>query len=125
MRGRTRVATMDDWHSQEAVIQARSRERNESVAKLGGKGGVNDCMETFSCECGDPDCRGHVCLSTAEYESVRAHADRFVIVANHENPEVERVVVEGTRFAVIQTLTGEASKTALRSNPRRVWPIGG
>ncbi len=75
-------------------------------------------METFSCECGDAACTDTVRLSIAEYESVRAYPARFVIVENHENPEVERLVSESERFAVVETLTGEASKTALRSNPR-------
>jgi hypothetical protein len=48
-----------------------------------------------------------------------------VVVANHENPEVERVVRESSCYAVIETLAGEASKTALRTSPRRVWPLAG
>ena len=114
---------MNDWRVQEAAKQVRSRDRNESVAKLSSIVGAGSDTEMFACECGDPDCKGHVSLSLAEYESVRAYPDRFVVAANHENPEVERVVLEASRFAVIETLAGEASKTALRSNPRRVWPL--
>lgn len=116
---------MNSWRLKEALKQARSRELNESIAGQGETGGAEDRTTVFSCECGDPGCKGHVSLSIPEYESVRAHPDRFVVVANHENPEVERVVMEGSRFAVIETLAGEASKTALRSNPRRVWPLTG
>jgi hypothetical protein len=116
---------MDNWRSQEAAKQAHSRDLNELVVKISQSGGANNRVEVFACECGDPGCRGHVSLSIAEYESVRAYPDRFVVVANHENPEVERVVEEGTRYAVIETLVGEASKTALRSNPRRLWPAAG
>jgi len=32
-----------------------------------------------------------------------------VIVEDHENSEVERLVSESERFAVVETLTGEAS----------------
>jgi hypothetical protein len=117
--------TMDNWRAQEAAKQAHSRDLNESVAKLSQGGGAKNRVEIFACECGDPGCRGHVSLSIAEYESVRARPDRFVVVANHENPEVERVVREGTRYAVIERLAGEASKTALRSNPRRTWSATG
>jgi hypothetical protein len=113
---------MNDWREQEAANQACSRDLNESVAKLSN---ADDGMEVFSCECGDSDCDGEVCLSIAEYESVRAYPDRFVVTVNHENPEVERVVLEVRRFTVIATLAGEASKIALRSNPRRVWPLAG
>lgn len=115
---------MTSWRMGEALKQTHSRELNESVAKLSEAGSDNG-MRVFTCECGDPGCNGQVCLSVAEYESVRAYPDRFVVVANHENPEVERVVLEGSRYAVIETLAGEASKTALRTSPRRVWPLAG
>jgi hypothetical protein len=113
---------MTSWRLQEAAKQARSRDLNESVAKLSARRDSEKGREMFSCECGDPGCNGHVCLSMAEYEAVRAYPVRFLVVANHENPEVERVVTEGSRYSVIETLAGEASKTALRSNPRRAWP---
>ena len=116
---------MTNWRLQEAAKQARSRDLNESVAKLSARHCADKGMEVFSCECGDPDCNGHMCLSMAEYEAVREYPVRFLVLANHENPEVERVVTEGKRYAVIETLAGEASKTALRSNPRRVWPVNG
>jgi hypothetical protein len=116
---------MTSWRLQEAAKQARSRDLNETVAKLSRRHGAENGMEEFSCECGDPVCDGHVCLSFAEYEAVRASPVRFLVLTNHENPEVERVVTEGSRYSVIETLAGEASKTALRSNPRRVWPVSG
>lgn len=119
------MATMNSWRAQEAAKQAHSRDLNETISRSSEKGGAENGQKMFSCECGDRDCKGHVSLSTAEYESVRARPDRFVVVANHENPEVERVVQESTRYAVIETLAGEASKTALRSNPRRAWPAAG
>jgi hypothetical protein len=117
--------TTNNWRLREAAKQAHSRDLNEAVAKLNEKRRAKNCTEVFSCECGDPGCKGQMSLSVAEYESVRAYPARFVVVANHENPEVERVVTEGNRFAVIETLAGEASKTALRSNPRRAWPLAG
>jgi hypothetical protein len=116
---------MTSWRLQEAAKQAHSRDLNESVAKLSTTHDAKNGMEAFSCECGDPGCDGHVCLSIAEYEAVRAYPVRFLVLVNHENPEVERVVTEGSRYSVIETLAGEASKTALRSNPRRVWPLSG
>lgn len=114
---------MDSWRAREAVKQAHSRALNESVVALGETGDDSSRMAEFSCECGDPGCTGHVRLSIAEYESVRAYPDRFLVVANHENPEVELVVTEGTHYAVVETLAGEASKTALKSSPRRAWPL--
>jgi hypothetical protein len=34
----------------------------------------------FICECADPSCDETVMLSLADYEAVRAHADRFFVV---------------------------------------------
>jgi hypothetical protein len=57
-------------------------------------------------------------LSRAEYESVRAHANRFIIALNHENPETEAVVEQTERFAVVETYAGAASQIARDTDPR-------
>jgi hypothetical protein len=41
-----------------------------------------------------------------------------VISRDHENPESERVIKESERFAVIETVSPEATKLARRSDPR-------
>ena len=56
------------------------------------------------------------------HEAVREHAARFAISPNHENPEVERVVEQNGRFAVVETVTGLLSKPARETNPR--WQRG-
>ena len=76
----------------------------------------------FICECGDRACGGLLQLSVAGYEAVREHAARFAISPNHENPEVERVVEQNGRFAVVETVTGLLSKPARETNPR--WQRG-
>jgi hypothetical protein len=57
---------------------------------------------TFYCECANTACRQHLTLTLREYESVRANSRRFVIVPGHDEPEVERVVEEHERYAVIE-----------------------
>ena len=101
---------MPSWREQESDTQARSRELNESAARAG--------TGSFLCECGDQGCTCAVQLTIAEYESVRAYATRFVIARNHENPESEQVVEEHERFAVVDTVSGEAVMLARRSDPR-------
>ncbi len=75
-------------------------------------------VDTFICECGDPGCATKISLSLLEYETVRSHPNHFVIAANHENPDAESVVMETMRFSIVATLVGEASKVALRTDPR-------
>jgi hypothetical protein len=109
------------WRRQEAIRQARRREVNELAEFAAGD---RERVSLFVCECGDPSCATTVSLSLPEYEAVRAHPKRFVIAANHENPDTESVVTENRRFAIVETLVGEASKVALRTDPRPPFSRG-
>ena len=115
---------MSSWRAQEATRQAHRRDVNESIEDAAGSTAPERRVDTFVCECGDPRCARTVSLSLSEYETVRAHPNHFVVAANHENPDAEWVVTEGERFAVVETLVGEASKVALRTDPRALY-LGG
>ena len=95
--------------------QARSREDNESTARVRGSTPTNGEVSSFRCECGDEACTCAIRLTAAEYESVRAYATRFAIARNHENPDSERLIEEHERFAVVKTNSREAAKRARRS----------
>jgi hypothetical protein len=41
-------------------------------------------------------------LSPAEYADVRAHPTRFFVVPGHEREELDRVVEQNARFAVVE-----------------------
>jgi stearoyl-CoA desaturase (delta-9 desaturase) len=111
---------MASWRDRESETQARSREENESRARpRGGPTIADGGVSPFRCECGDEACTGAIRLTAAEYESVRAYATRFAIARNHENPESEQLVEEHERFAVVETVSAEATKLARRSNPRQ------
>ncbi len=112
---------MGSWRRQDATRQAHRRDVNESIEHAGGPTASQRRVDNFVCECGDPNCARTICLSLAEYEMVRARANHFVIATNHENPDAESVVRENTRFAVVETLVGEASKVALRTDPRGLY----
>jgi uncharacterized protein YbcI len=61
-----------------------------------------------------------VFATPGEYEAVRVHATRFIVAANHENPESERIVEEHAGFAVVESVTGQGTSQARRTYPR--WP---
>ena len=105
---------------QEATEQARRRETNESIEGSMQRTGRHPA-NSFFCECCDPLCDRTVTATIQEYESVREWPTRFLVATNHENPEVECVVSETDRFAVVETLVGEASKVALRTDPRSLY----
>jgi hypothetical protein len=109
---------MASWRERESETQARSRDDNESTARVRASAPADGGMSSFRCECGDEDCTCTIRLTAAEYESVRAYATHFAIARDHENPESELVVGESERFAVIETVSPEATKLARRSDPR-------
>ena len=73
----------------------------------------------FLCECADPSCYEIVMLSLDDYEDVRAHPNRFLLVAGHEDAEVtlERIVEAENGYAIIEKL-GTACEEAARLDPR-------
>lgn len=109
---------MPSWRERESETQAHSREDNEATARAGLGGPADGVMGAFRCECGDETCTCAIRLTAKEYESVRAYATHFAIARNHENPESEQLIEEHERFAVIETVSPEATKLARRSEPR-------
>ena len=107
------------WEDQEARQRALFREVNERIAGLGLT--FQDRLQLV-CECADAGCTHPVELALTEYEAARAHARRFVIAKDHENPSLEIVVAEGIRFAIVETLVGDASRIAEETNPRAATP---
>ena len=108
----------DDWRKAEGRRQVRSRGTNEWIEGATDSFGADEPLAVYLCECGDPDCEGHISLTRAEYEAVRRHGARFAIALDHENPEVERVVVETERYAVIEKLPGPRAEYAHVTDPR-------
>ena len=106
------------WRRQEAEKQMRARAANDTAARRLAGTPAGQSAGSFVCECGDRGCTCAIALTLEQYASVRASATQFVIAPDHENPESERVIVERARFAVIETLSPEATKLARRSDPR-------
>jgi hypothetical protein len=83
-----------------ARTEAIFREVNERIAETAGR---FDAEETaFVCECADTHCTHRVQLSLDDYEEVREHGARFVVVAGHEDERVEAVTEEVGPHAVIE-----------------------
>ncbi len=106
------------WRQREAEKQVRARDANESTAQTLVETPAGQCVDSFVCECGDRGCTRVISLTLEEYASVRAYATHFAIARDHENPESERVITESECFAVIETVSPEATKLARTSDPR-------
>lgn len=108
---------MSAWHDQDARNQALFREVNEKIEQL-PKGLRVDGHDRLVCECGNPSCMQPIELTRAEYERVRAHASRFIVALNHENPETESIVEQNERFAIVESYAGASSWIARATDPR-------
>ena len=56
----------------------------------------------FLCECSDLRCEALLKLSLREYEKARRLANRFLVAIGHETPEIEVIVSENKRFALVE-----------------------
>ncbi len=88
------------------------RDVNEGILR-GQWPGDPDAPIGFRCECGRLGCNVLVALTLSEYEHVRAHPRRFVVVTGHEQPQVETVVERHGPYSVVEK-TGEAGEEAER-----------
>ena len=71
----------------------------------------------FACECSNVACPVLLPLSIEEYEGVRRFPTRFIVRPGHDDEQVERVVDENGRFAVVEKF-GVGGLAALKLDPR-------
>ena len=100
-----------------ARSQVMFREVNERIAELSGTQLEPIAMSLFICECSDDGCAESLEITPAEYEAVRAHGDRFVVLAGHQLPDEEHVVDGNERFLVVEK-DGRAAEVARHADPR-------
>jgi hypothetical protein len=103
-----------------ALNQSTFRRANEHMERLARSHHFDATQRVpFVCECADPNCREIVMLSLADYEAVRAYANRFFLVAGHEDAEAthERILEAEKGYAVVEKV-GAAGVEAARLDPR-------
>ena len=100
--------------------EARVREVNETIEraneKLGPAPGEDGLALNIVCECGTRGCDQLIEISSSEYRLVRTEPTRFVVVPGHEQAEIERLVEDKRRFAVVEKV-GAAAKVAELTDP--------
>ncbi|HUE25566.1 MAG TPA: hypothetical protein VMP89_02245 [Solirubrobacteraceae bacterium] len=93
------------------------RQINEGIER-GQWPGEEDSPVGFRCECARLGCNELLELSVHEYEDIRAHSRRFIVVPGHERPDFEVVVDRQPGYLVVQKLD-QAGETAVEKDPRR------
>jgi hypothetical protein len=107
---------MDDRDRRMAQNESLFREVNERVHDVAGTQ-RDDATYEYLCECSNTDCTFRVTLTRAEYEAVRGKPTQFVVRPDHFLPEIETVVAENDRYAIV-VKTGDAGEYAAKLDPR-------
>ncbi|HSC93215.1 MAG TPA: hypothetical protein VLB86_16300 [Gaiellaceae bacterium] len=107
----------DDDERRAATEQAVSRDANELVEEIGSAWKEPSDMLEVRCECSRPGCRATLRLSLAEYESVREDPRHFVVLPEHADASVDRVVGSIRRYALVEKV-GAAADVAEETDRR-------
>jgi hypothetical protein len=71
----------------------------------------------FRCECARLGCNGMVELTVEQYEEVRSHPRRFVVLPGHQIPAAEDVVKTEPGYVVVEK-RDQAGEMAEANDPR-------
>jgi hypothetical protein len=111
---------MRNYRDQEAKNETIFREMNEWTEEPRDGRIATELKESWLlCECSESACTEPISLSRQEYEFIRAEPVRFAVALNHENPEIERVLFENSRFATVEKMLRAGSNMARSTDPRR------
>jgi hypothetical protein len=94
------------------------RDVNERLRAIGEGFSLVAEQAEFICECGNSACVQQITMPLAEYERVRSDSKWFLLAKGHEERDVERVVFEGERWAVVEKLPGGPAGLAISQDPR-------
>lgn len=95
-----------------SVFRAANEKLERAVRRLRAK----DEATPYLCECEDESCMGVVRLTREQYEAVRAHSKRFLVLPGHQEGN-ERLILEEQCFTVIEKVGAEGTLVADR-DPR-------
>jgi len=96
--------------------EAFFRAVNEGIAEASEKFESEEAE--FLCECGDAHCTHRLEVPLEEYEAVREHPTRFIVRRGHVESEVEQVVRNRRRYAIVDKVDRVAARIVRRLNPR-------
>jgi hypothetical protein len=109
-------ATRGSARGSAAGKESMFRRVNEAIER-GNWPGEEDEQSAFRCECADAECNRMIELTPAEYEDIRAHPRRFIVLPGHERPEIEDVVEVRGGYVVVEK-RGSAGRQAADEDPR-------
>jgi hypothetical protein len=100
-----------------ALNEAASREINEEIEQVHQDDPPGRRM-TIACECALKTCDEVIEITMAEYQDVRSDPRQFAIVPEHFIGDIERIVFENDRFAVVAKRAGTPADVVTETDPR-------
>ena len=97
--------------------EAASREINEEIERAHRDDPPGRRM-SIACECALKSCDRVIEITMAEYQEIRSDPRRFAIVPEHFIGDIERIVFENDRFAVVAKRAGSPADVATETDPR-------
>jgi hypothetical protein len=99
-----------------AANESILREINERIER-GRWPGEEQKAVGFRCECARLGCNGMLELTVREYERIRSHPRRFVVLPGHEIADAEEVVQTRPGYVVVEK-RDQAGEVAEATDPR-------
>jgi hypothetical protein len=99
-----------------ARTEAVFREVNEAIARTAEN--LESDEAQFVCECADVGCADRITADLDEYERVREHPTRFLLMPGHEKRSVERVVEHKGEFTIVEKVERTVVRIVRAMNPR-------
>ncbi len=107
---------MNDDPVRRAETEALFRDVNERIAENARRFAAGETE--FVCECAERSCTDRVEATLDDYERVRAHGARFLLVPGHAQSDLERVVEDRGSYHVVEKISGAVRQTVLDRDPR-------
>jgi len=100
-----------------AMNEAAARHINEEIEEA-HQGDPPGRRISITCECALTTCDRSIEITLAEYQQVRSDPRQFAIVPEHFIGDIEAIVDENERFAVVAKRQGTPADVATEHDPR-------
>jgi len=101
-----------------AQNEAASREVNEDVEGMHWVDPPGRRIQIV-CECSLDGCGRVISITMAEYRQVRGDPRQFAIVPEHSIGDIEQIISDNDRFAVVAKRQGTPADVAIEESRRR------
>jgi hypothetical protein len=96
--------------------EVASREFNEEIEEA-YQGEPPSNRLDIVCECALKMCDRPIDITMAEYRTVRSDLRQFAIVPEHLIGDIERIIYQNDRFALVSKREGTPAEVAMQENP--------